>query len=129
MQDYFWQHFMARALGLILLPFIIYLSFFYVHFAVLTQSGTGDAFMSPAFQETLAGNEMLLSSAGKDKSIYTCFSCTETALEIRYFDTVTLKHRDTKAFLHSHAEKYPLTYEDGRISSAGMCHIFLFGWM
>lgn len=64
---------MARALGLILLPFVIYLSFFFVHFSILTQSGTGDAFMSPAFQETLVGNEMLLSSAGKDKSAYTIF--------------------------------------------------------
>lgn len=62
---------MARAIGLIVVPFIIYLSFFYVHFAILTQSGTGDAFMSPAFQETLAGNEMLLSSAGNVESLYT----------------------------------------------------------
>jgi dolichyl-phosphate-mannose--protein O-mannosyl transferase len=65
-QDYFWQHFVARAIGLILVPFIVYLSFFYVHFAILRQSGTGDVFMSPAFQETLAGNEMLMSSAGKN---------------------------------------------------------------
>jgi len=63
-QPYFWKHFRARALGLILLPFIVYLSFFWVHFTVLNQSGTGDSFMSPAFQETLAGNEMLLKSKG-----------------------------------------------------------------
>ncbi|KAF9482561.1 O-mannosyltransferase [Pholiota conissans] len=100
--DYFWSHFAARAVGLIVVPFIIYLSFFYVHFAVLTQSGTGDSFMSPAFQETLAGNEMLLNSK-----------------EIHYYDTVTLKHKDTKVFLHSHVERYPLTYADGRISTQG----------
>jgi len=63
-QEYFWRHFTARAIGLIVVPFVIYLSFFYVHFAVLTQSGPGDSFMSPAFQETLAGNEMLLNSKG-----------------------------------------------------------------
>ena len=40
-------------------------------------------------------------------------------LEIRYFDTITLRHRQTKVFLHSHIEKYPLQYDDGRISSAG----------
>lgn len=61
---------MARAIGLIVVPFIIYLSFFYVHFAILTQSGPGDTFMSPAFQETLSGNEMLLNSHGM---IFTCF--------------------------------------------------------
>lgn len=58
--------------------------------------------MSPAFQETLQGNELLLN-----------------AQEIRYFDTVTFKHKDTKAFLHSHVERYPLRYDDGRISSQG----------
>lgn len=61
---------MARAVGLIVVPVIIYLLFFYVHFAVLTHSGTGDTFMSPAFQETLIGNEMLLNSQGVQFSYY-----------------------------------------------------------
>ncbi|KIL69243.1 glycosyltransferase family 39 protein [Amanita muscaria Koide BX008] len=100
--DYFWRHFKARAIGLIVIPFILYLFFFWVHFAVLTTSGPGDSFMSPAFQETLAGNEMLLNSQ-----------------EIRYYDIVTMRHKDTKVFLHSHVEKYPLKYDDGRISSQG----------
>ena len=47
------------------MPFVIYLTFFYVHFAVLTHSGTGDSFMSPVFQETLVGNELLLNSQGE----------------------------------------------------------------
>ncbi|EKM81771.1 hypothetical protein AGABI1DRAFT_118848 [Agaricus bisporus var. burnettii JB137-S8] len=100
--DYFYQHFIARAIGLIVIPFVVYLTFFYIHFSILVQSGSGDLYMSPAFQETLAGNEMLLNSA-----------------EIRYHDIITMKHKDTKVFLHSHAENYPLTYEDGRISSQG----------
>ncbi|KAJ7898450.1 glycosyltransferase family 39 protein [Mycena leptocephala] len=100
--EHFWRHFTARAVGFILVPFVIYLSFFYVHFAVLTKSGPGDTFMSPAFQETLAGNEMLMNSQ-----------------EIRYYDIVTLRHKETKVFLHSHVERYPLKYDDGRISSQG----------
>lgn len=56
---------MARSVGLIAVPLVLYLSFFYVHFAVLTHSGTGDTFMSPAFQETLIGNELLLNSQGE----------------------------------------------------------------
>ncbi|TFK29641.1 O-mannosyltransferase [Coprinopsis marcescibilis] len=100
--DYFWSHFLARAGGLILWPIVLYLTFFYIHFSILTQSGPGDTFMSPAFQETLAGNEMLLNSK-----------------EIRYYDTITFRHKDTKVFLHSHPEKYPMQYEDGRISSQG----------
>ncbi|ORY26861.1 hypothetical protein BCR39DRAFT_539830 [Naematelia encephala] len=100
--SYFWRHFLYRTVGLIIVPFLIYLSFFWVHFKVLKYSGPGDTFMSPAFQETLAGNELLLNSQ-----------------EIRYFDTVTIKHKDTKQFLHSHADHYPLRYDDGRISSQG----------
>ncbi|EPQ56332.1 glycosyltransferase family 39 protein [Gloeophyllum trabeum ATCC 11539] len=98
----FWNHFLARAVGLILVPLVVYLTFFWIHFAVLTNSGPGDTFMSPAFQETLRGNELLLNSQ-----------------EIRYYDTVTIKHKNTKVFLHSHWERYPLKYEDGRISSQG----------
>jgi dolichyl-phosphate-mannose-protein mannosyltransferase len=30
-----------------------------------------------------------------------------------------MKHKDSKVFLHSHVERYPLTYEDGRVSSQG----------
>ena len=40
--------------------------------------------------------------------------------EIRYYDTLTIKHKDTKQFLHSHDVQYPLRYDDGRISSQGV---------
>ncbi|GJJ11367.1 hypothetical protein Clacol_005599 [Clathrus columnatus] len=100
--EYFGRHFAARVIGLIIVPAIVYLSFFWVHFAVLSHTGTGDAFMSPAFQETLIGNELLLNSQ-----------------ELRYYDTVTIRHRETKVYLHSHPERYPLRYDDGRVSSQG----------
>ncbi|TBU37009.1 O-mannosyltransferase [Dichomitus squalens] len=100
--EYFWRHFIARAAAFIVLPLFIYLSTFYVHLSILTNSGTGDSFMSPSFQETLRGNELLLNSQ-----------------ELRYFDTITIRHKDTRVFLHSHPDRYPLKYEDGRISSQG----------
>ncbi|KAI0050961.1 glycosyltransferase family 39 protein [Auriscalpium vulgare] len=100
--DNFTRHFAARAFGLILVPLIVYLSFFWVHFAILVKSGPGDTFMSPQFQESLTGNDMLMNSH-----------------EIRYYDTITLMHKDTKVLLHSHAERYPLRYDDGRVSSQG----------
>ena len=56
--DQFMRHFWARAIGLILVPITVYLFWFYVHFAVLTRSGSGDDFMSTEFQETLQGNSM-----------------------------------------------------------------------
>ncbi|OGF64866.1 hypothetical protein A2661_03090 [Candidatus Giovannonibacteria bacterium RIFCSPHIGHO2_01_FULL_45_24] len=42
--------------GLILIPLAIYTSIFALHFYLLPKSGPGDAFMSSAFQKTLAGN-------------------------------------------------------------------------
>ncbi|KAI0400530.1 glycosyltransferase family 39 protein [Xylaria palmicola] len=98
----FGYHFAARAVGLIILPFLFYLFWFQVHFAILTRSGPGDDFMSPEFQETLSDNVL-----------------TANAMTIDYYDTITIRHKETKAFLHSHDAKYPLRYDDGRVSSQG----------
>lgn len=98
----FGKHLGARVIGLIVVPFVIYLFWFQVHFAVLNRSGPGDDFMSPQFQETLSDNIM-----------------SQKAVSIEYFDYISIKHKETKVFLHSHPDKYPLRYEDGRISSQG----------
>ena len=58
--------------------------------------------MSPEFQATLSDNPM-----------------TSQARDIHFYDVITIKHKDTKAYLHSHTERYPLRYDDGRISSQG----------
>jgi dolichyl-phosphate-mannose-protein mannosyltransferase len=44
------------ALALLVVPAIIYVSLFAVHFSVLNQAGAGDDFQTPAFQKTLAGS-------------------------------------------------------------------------
>lgn len=98
----FGKHFAARAFGLIVMPFIFYLFWFQVHFAVLYRSGPGDDFMTPEFQETLSDNVMLANS-----------------LDIQYYDTLTIRHKETKTYLHSHEDRYPLRYDDGRVSSQG----------
>jgi dolichyl-phosphate-mannose-protein mannosyltransferase len=98
----FGKHFVARAVGLIVVPFLLYLFWFQVHFSILTRSGPGDDFMTPEFQETLSDNIMTMQSVG-----------------IQYGDVITLKHKDTRVYLHSHVDKYPLRYDDGRISSQG----------
>jgi dolichyl-phosphate-mannose-protein mannosyltransferase len=100
--DDFAKHFAARAFGLIVMPFIFYLFWFQVHFTILTRSGPGDDFMTPEFQETLSDNMLLANS-----------------IPIQYYDTITLRHKETKAFLHSHSAFYPLRYDDGRVSSQG----------
>lgn len=98
----FGQHFAARAIGLIVVPFLVYLFWFQVHFAILTRSGPGDEFMTPEFQETLSDNLMTAQSVG-----------------VNYFDIMTFQHKETKIYLHSHVDRYPLRYDDGRISSQG----------
>lgn len=98
----FAKHFVARAVGLIIVPFLFYLFWFQVHFAILSRSGPGDDFMSPEFQETLSDNLM-----------------TSNALDIWYHDHIQIKHKETNTYLHSHPDRYPLRYDDGRVSSQG----------
>jgi dolichyl-phosphate-mannose-protein mannosyltransferase len=98
----FGKHFAARLTGLIIIPFILYLFWFQVHFTILTRSGPGDDFMSPEFQETLSDNIMTRQSVG-----------------IEYMDLISIRHKETKVYLHSHPDRYPLRYDDGRISSQG----------
>ncbi|KAJ9648441.1 Dolichyl-phosphate-mannose--protein mannosyltransferase 4 [Coniosporium tulheliwenetii] len=98
----FGKHFAARMTGLVIVPFLLYLFWFQVHFTILSRSGPGDDFMSPEFQETLSDNIMTMQSVGID-----------------YFDSITMRHKDTKVYLHSHVDRYPLRYDDGRISSQG----------
>ena len=98
----FGKHFFARVLGFIIVPFLLYLFWFQVHFTILNRSGPGDDFMTPEFQETLSDNALTSASVG-----------------IEYYDSITIKHKETKVLLHSHPEKYPLRYDDGRVSSQG----------
>ncbi|QGA20015.1 hypothetical protein EYB26_007715 [Talaromyces marneffei] len=98
----FSQHFAARAFGLLIVPFFLYLFWFQVHFAILNRSGPGDDFMTPEFQATLSDNPL-----------------TANAVDLEYYDSIVIRHKDTKVYLHSHDDQYPLRYDDGRISSQG----------
>jgi dolichyl-phosphate-mannose-protein mannosyltransferase len=85
-------HFIARVMGLIILPFLIYLLSFAIHFAVLTNSGPGDAQMSSLFQANLRGTEV-----GRD-----------SPLEVAFGSRVTIKNMGYGGgLLHSHVQTYP----------------------
>lgn len=43
------KHVAARGLALIFIPLVLYMSWFYIHFAILTRPGEGDIFMSDEF--------------------------------------------------------------------------------
>ncbi|KAG2222952.1 hypothetical protein INT45_012930 [Circinella minor] len=98
----FGKHFLARVVGFVLVPVCVYLFWFYIHFAILNQSGPGDLFMSPQFQATLENSPVSLLS-----------------IDIHYYDNITLFHPTTSVYLHSHKHKYPRRYENGRIGSGG----------
>ncbi|KAI8065544.1 glycosyltransferase family 39 protein [Gongronella butleri] len=86
----FGRHFMARAVCLIALPITIYLLMFQIHFHSLPNSGEGDGFMSPAFQQTLDGHHM-----------------QDTPIDIAYGSKVFIRHIATRGgYLHSHPHNY-----------------------
>ncbi|KAI8985200.1 glycosyltransferase family 39 protein [Pilobolus umbonatus] len=95
-------HFVARLVALVVVPAVIYLSVFSIHFTILNASGPGDAYMSSRFQSTLKENKI-----------------QSQTVDIKYHQSIRLQHTLTKAYLYSHELKYPLRYEDGRISSQG----------
>ncbi|RDW83200.1 PMT-domain-containing protein [Coleophoma crateriformis] len=85
-------HLAARVLCLIILPLLIYMLSFAVHFMVLENSGPGDAQMSSLFQANLRGTEV-----GKD-----------SPLEIAYGSRATIKNMGYGGgLLHSHVQTYP----------------------
>ena len=83
---------MARVAGLIVVPVIVYMFSFWLHFLVLENSGPGDAQMSSLFQANLKGT-----SVGKD-----------SPLELAYGSRVTIKNMGYGGgLLHSHVQTFP----------------------
>lgn len=86
------SHVVSRVAGLIVLPLLVYMFSFYIHFLILENSGPGDAQMSSLFQANLRGTEV-----GKD-----------SPLEITFGSRATLKNMGYGGgLLHSHVQTYP----------------------
>lgn len=96
------KHFVARVWCLIIVPFVFYLLWFWVHFQILCNSGPGDSSMSPEFQATLKQSPV-----------------ARSAMDIHFYDTVSIQSVPLNIYLHSHPDRYPLQYPDGRISTQG----------
>lgn len=85
------RHFFARALCLIVLPTLFYMSMFQLHFLILNRSGEGDGFMSSEFQHTLIGHGM-----------------EDTYADVAIGGKVSIRHVNTMGgYLHSHGHAYP----------------------
>ncbi|KAF7719202.1 Dolichyl-phosphate-mannose-protein mannosyltransferase [Penicillium ucsense] len=86
------KHLFARVGGLIVIPVLVYMFSFYLHFTVLSNSGPGDAQMSSLFQANLRGTEV-----GRD-----------SPLELVHGSRVTIKNMGYGGgLLHSHVQTYP----------------------
>ncbi|KAG1233350.1 hypothetical protein G6F68_003622 [Rhizopus microsporus] len=87
----FTAHFIFRFIGLFILPIILYISCFYIHFAILTQPGPGDTFMTVEFQNELKGIDPV-----------------EEPVPIVYGSLITIRHLESvNGYLHSHKSYYP----------------------
>ena len=59
------RHWGARIACLIVLPILVYMASFKIHFMILNQSGPGDAQMSSLFQANLEGNDFARNPLGE----------------------------------------------------------------
>merc|ERR1711971_1302365 len=94
----------SRVAVLTILPGLLYLSLFWLHFAILTKAGTHDSLMTSQFQASLDGG---LGSIVRGQPQV-----------IVHGSQITLRHTHGKTcWLHSHEHVYPVRYTDGRGSS------------
>lgn len=85
------RHWSARILCLIILPILVYMASFKLHFLILNHTGPGDAQMSSLFQAHLVGNDFW-----------------KNPLEVAYGSKITLKNMGWGGgLLHSHVQTYP----------------------
>lgn len=90
-------HMSARGLALIVFPAAVYLSFFYIHLALLYRAGPHDQIMSSAFQASLEGGLARITQG--------------QPLEVAYGSQITLRNilgKPVPCWLHSHKNTYPI---------------------
>ena len=90
----FVKHLLARCLCLIAVPILLYVSFYFIHFRLLTKTGQGNAHYGARFQMTLEDNE---------------FKDAEFNKYVEFGSVITLKasFNFPCAYLHSHHQEYP----------------------
>ncbi|CAI5758209.1 unnamed protein product [Candida verbasci] len=98
------NHWLARILGLIIVPIAIFMLSFKVHFDLLYKSGTGDANMSSLFQANLLGSQV----GGGPREVSIVHS------------VVTLKNQGlTGGLLHSHVQTFPEGSKQQQVTTYG----------
>ncbi|CCK70225.1 dolichyl-phosphate-mannose-protein mannosyltransferase PMT2 KNAG_0D04860 [Huiozyma naganishii CBS 8797] len=86
------SHWAARIIGLIMIPMAVFMFSFYIHFKLLSHSGSGDSNMSSLFQANLIGSDV--GRGPRDVAVGSSF--------------VTFKNQALGGqLLHSHVQLYP----------------------
>ncbi|QEU58267.1 Pmt6 [Kluyveromyces lactis] len=84
-------HWIVRISALIILPLILYMVFFKIHFALLYKTGTGDSSTHSLFQANLEGTQ--IKPSPRDIAFGSCISLRSHGL--------------SPGLLHSHPQTYP----------------------
>ncbi|EEQ37193.1 Dolichyl-phosphate-mannose-protein mannosyltransferase family protein [Clavispora lusitaniae] len=97
------QHWLSRIISLIVIPFVIYVVSFKIHFAVLNRSGPGDGSISTLLQATLEGNTIRYGPRSA-----------------AYGSLVTLRSQGLSPnLLHSHNHRYPEGSQQQQVTTYG----------
>ncbi len=108
-----------------IIPLVLYAAFFAVHFSLLTKTGPGDAFMTPAFQKTLEGNDYATSETLRAPSFLLKF--IELNVEMYASNaTLTATHPYSSLWYTWPLMKRPIFYWQHR-SPEKNAYIYLFG--
>ena len=99
----YYKHWLVRIIDLIVIPFLVYLFCFKIHFAILHKSGTGDAATNTLFQVNLDGNKIEIGPRN-----------------VAFGSEVTIRsHGLSPNLLHSHVQLYPFGSGQHQVTGYG----------
>ncbi|SCU91420.1 LADA_0F09846g1_1 [Lachancea dasiensis] len=99
----YYRHWVIRIINLIIIPFMIYLFCFKIHFTILHKSGTGDASTNTLFQVNLDNNKIEIGPR-----------------DLAYGSEVTIRsHGLSPNLLHSHVQLYPFGSGQHQVTGYG----------
>ncbi|EDO19175.1 hypothetical protein Kpol_1050p32 [Vanderwaltozyma polyspora DSM 70294] len=99
----YYKHWIIRIINLIVIPFMVYLYCFKIHFILLYKSGTGDASTNTLFQINLEGTQI-----------------SNSPRQVMYGSEVSIRSNGLSPnLLHSHVQKYPDGSKQNQITGYG----------